>query len=77
MGRFDVPARVTDCHTTVPATLLVRLEAMAVPLDEGPRDRRRVGPFWIEEAPGALLAAAAIVVLYVALFFLAVAMRPA
>ncbi len=77
MGRFGVPARVADCHTTVPGTLLVRLEAMAVPLDEGAPGRRRVGPFWIEEGPGALLAGAAIVLLFAALFILAVAMRPA
>ena len=77
MGWFDVPARVTDCHTTVPGTLLVRLEAMAVPLDEGAPGRRRVGPFWIEEGPGALLAGAVIVALFAALFILAVAMRPA
>ena len=77
MGRFDVPARVTDCHTTVPGTLLVRLETMVVPLDEGSPGRRRVGPFWIEEGPGALIAGAAIVVLFAALFILAVAMRPA
>jgi hypothetical protein len=77
MGRFDVPARVTDCHTTVPGTLLVRLDAMAVPLDEGFPGRRRVGPFWIEEGSGALLGGAAIIALFVALFLLAVAMRPA
>jgi hypothetical protein len=77
MGRFDVPADVTDCHTTVPGTLLVRLESMVVPLDEGAPDRRRVGPFWIEEGPGALIAGAAIVVIFAALFILAVAMRPA
>jgi hypothetical protein len=77
MGRFELPARVTDCHTTVPGTLLVRLEAMAVPLDEGAPGRRRVGPFWIEEGPGALLAGAVIVALFAALFILAVAMRPA
>jgi hypothetical protein len=77
MGRFDLPARVTDCHTTVPGTLLLRLDAMSVPLDEGAPGRRRVGPFWIEEGPGALLAGAAIVVLFAALFILAVAMRPA
>ena len=77
MGRFEVPARVTDCHTTVPGTLLVRLETMVVPLDEGAPGRRRVGPFWIEEGPGALIAGAAIVVLFAALFILAVAMRPA
>jgi hypothetical protein len=50
---------------------------MAVPLDEGAPGRRRVGPFWIEEGPGALLAGALIVVLFAALFILAVAMRPA
>jgi hypothetical protein len=50
---------------------------MAVPLDVGAPDRRRVGPFWIEEGPGALLGGAAIVVLFAALFILAVAMRPA
>jgi hypothetical protein len=77
MGRFDVPARVTDCHTTVPGTLLVRLEAMGVPLDEGAPGRRRVGPFWIEESPGALIAGAAIVLVFAVLFILAVAMRPA
>ncbi len=77
MGRFGLPARVTDCHTTVPGTLLVRLKAMAVPLDEGAPDRRRVGPFWIEESPGALLAGAAIIAIFTALFLLAVAMRPA
>ena len=77
MARFDVPARVTDCHTTVPARLLVRFTAMAVPLDEGAAGRRRIGPFWIEEGPGALLGGAAIVVLFAALFLLAVAMRPA
>jgi hypothetical protein len=77
MARFGVQARVTDCHTTVPGTLLVRLKAMVVPLDEGAPSRRRVGPFWIEEGPGALIAGAAIVVLFAALFILAVAMRPA
>jgi hypothetical protein len=50
---------------------------MAVPLDEGFPDRRRIGPFWIEEGPGALVGGAVIVVLFVALFLLAVAMRPA
>ena len=77
MRRFDLPARVTDCHTTVPGTLLVRLEAMAVPLDEGAPDRRRVGPFWIEESSSDLLGAAAIIAVFAALFILAVAMRPA
>ena len=50
---------------------------MPVPLDEGFPGRRRVGPFWIEEGPGALLAGAVIVALFAALFILAVAMRPA
>lgn len=77
MGRFDVPGRVTDCHTTVPGTLLVRLDAMAVPLDEGFVGRRRIGPFWIEESPGAVLGGAAIIIVFALLFLLAVAMRPA
>ena len=77
MGRFALPARVTDCHTTVPGILLVRLEGMAVPLDEGAPGGRRVGPFWIEEGRGALLAGAAIIAIFAALFVLAVAMRPA
>ena len=77
MARFDLLARVADCHTTVPGTLLLRLESMVVPLDEGAPGRRRVGPFWIEEGPGALLAGAAIVLLFAALFILAVVMRPA
>ena len=50
---------------------------MAVPLDDGAPGRRRVGPFWIEEGPGALVAGAVIVVLFALLFALAVAMRPA
>ncbi len=77
MGPLVVPVGVADCHTTVPGTRLVRLEAMAVPLDEGSPRRRRVGPFWIEEAAGALWAGAAIVALFAALFILAVVMRPA
>jgi hypothetical protein len=36
-----------------------------------------VGPFWIEEEPGALLAGAVIIAVFAALFILAVAMRPA
>ena len=77
MGQSKVPARVADCHTTVPAILLLPLEAMPVPLDEGFPGRRRVGPFWIEEGPGALLAGAVIVAIFAALFIIAVAMRPA
>jgi hypothetical protein len=50
---------------------------MAVPLDVGAPGRRRVGPFWIEEGPGALLGGVAIVALFAALFILAVIMRPA
>ena len=50
---------------------------MAVPLDEGAPGRRRVGPFWIEEGPGARVAVAVIVVLFAVLFVIAVAMRPA
>jgi hypothetical protein len=48
-----------------------------VPLDEGAPDRRRVGPFWIEEGFG-LVAVGALIVLAVAvLYILAVIDRPA
>jgi hypothetical protein len=77
MGWIDVPAHVTDCHTTVPGTLLVRLGPMAVPLDEGFPGRRRVAAFWIEESPAALAGGAAIILVFAVLFLLAVAMRPA
>ncbi|MFI5285943.1 MAG: hypothetical protein ACHQ4F_06445 [Candidatus Dormibacteria bacterium] len=50
---------------------------MAVPLDEGFPERRRLGPFWIEESPAALAGGAAIILVFAALFILAVAMRPA
>ena len=53
------------------------LARMAVPLDQGAPGRRRVGPFWIEEGPGALLAGVVIVAVFAVLFVLAVAMRPA
>jgi len=43
-----------------------------VPIDEGARGRRRIGPFWIEEGPGALLAGAAIIAIFAALFVLMV-----
>lgn len=49
---------------------------MAIPLDEGPPDRRRVGPFWLEEGNGALLLGGAILVVFIALFLIAVAFRP-
>ncbi|MFZ0128355.1 MAG: hypothetical protein WB808_00945 [Candidatus Dormiibacterota bacterium] len=50
---------------------------MAVPLDEGFPGRRRVAAFWIEEGPAALAGGAAIILVFAALFILAVAMRPA
>lgn len=49
---------------------------MAIPLDEGAPDRRRLGPFWLEEGTGGLLLGAALVSLFIALFLLAVAFRP-
>jgi hypothetical protein len=48
-----------------------------VPLDEGPRDRRRVGPFWIEEGMGSVALGAAILVAALALYLLAFLTRPA
>lgn len=47
-----------------------------VPLDEGPRDRRRVGPFWIEEGFGLLAVGALMLLVVSVLFVLAVIERP-
>jgi hypothetical protein len=48
-----------------------------VPIDEGPQDRRRIGPFWIEEGLGLVIAGALILAAIVALYALAVVLRPA
>ena len=42
-----------------------------VPLDEGYAGRRRIGPFWIEEGLGLVLAGGLIVIAVVALYVLA------
>jgi hypothetical protein len=47
-----------------------------VPLDEGPRDRRRVGPFWIEEGFGVLALGAVILLVVALLYVFAVVNRP-
>ena len=47
-----------------------------VPLDEGSKDRRRVGPFWIEEGFGVLALGAVILVAVAVLYLLAVLNRP-
>lgn len=58
-------------------TLCYRPEAMpTVPIDEGPRDRRRVGPFWLEEGTGLVLVGAAILAVFTVLYVLAVVNRP-
>lgn len=48
-----------------------------VPIDEGAKDRRRIGPFWIEEGMGLVVAGAAIIAVVAALYILAVILRPA
>ncbi len=48
-----------------------------VPIDEGARDRRRVGPFWIEEGFGLVVGGALFLAAVVALYMLAVVLRPA
>jgi hypothetical protein len=48
-----------------------------VPIDEGAKDRRRIGPFWIEEGVGVLVAGAVILAAVIALYALAVVLRPA
>lgn len=53
-------------------------EAMhPIPLDEGDPDRRRIGPFWIEEGMGLVITGAVIVAVVVALYIVAVVLRPA
>jgi hypothetical protein len=55
-----------------------RLSAMQpVPIDEGAKDRRRIGPFWIEEGLGVVVAGGLFLVVVVALYVLAVVLRPA
>ena len=49
---------------------------LTVPLDEGPADRRRVGPFWIEEGTRALVLGAAILAVIIGLYVVAVILRP-
>jgi hypothetical protein len=48
-----------------------------VPIDEGAKDRRRIGPFWIEEGVGLVVAGAVILAVVAALYILAVVLRPA
>jgi hypothetical protein len=43
-----------------------------VPLDEGARDRRRLGPFWIEEGSRLLWVGGIIVAVVICLYVLAV-----
>lgn len=45
---------------------------MAIPLDEGFRGRRRLGPFWVEEGFGLVAAGAVILAVVVALYILAI-----
>ena len=49
---------------------------MTVPLDEGEERRRRIGPFWIEEGLGLLGLGILIVVVFLALFAIALVNRP-
>jgi len=47
-----------------------------VPLDEGPAGRRRVGPFWIEEGMGLVIAGALLLAAVITLYIVAVVNRP-
>jgi hypothetical protein len=47
-----------------------------VPIDQGPRGRRRVGPFWIEEGLGVVGLGALLLAMVVALYVLALIYRP-
>ena len=46
-----------------------------VPLDEGARDRRRIGPFWIEEGFGLLAAGGLILAVVLCLYAIAVVLN--
>lgn len=46
-----------------------------VPIDEGPRDRRRVGPFWLEEGTGLVVVGALFLLVFAVLYTLAVVNR--
>jgi hypothetical protein len=48
-----------------------------VPIDEGAKGRRRIGPFWIEEGLGLVVAGAVFLAAVIALYLLAVVLRPA
>jgi hypothetical protein len=48
-----------------------------VPIDEGAKDRRRIGPFWIEEGLGVVAGGGLFLIVVVALYVLAVVLRPA
>jgi hypothetical protein len=48
-----------------------------VPIDEGAKDRRRIGPFWIEEGLGLVAAGGVFLAVVAALYVLAVVLRPA
>ena len=48
-----------------------------VPLDEGDPNRRRIGPFWIEEGVGLLWLGAAILIVVVGLYLVAVILNRA
>ena len=47
-----------------------------VPIDEGPQDRRRVGPFWLEEGTGLVVVGAVILVVFAVLYTIAILNRP-
>lgn len=47
-----------------------------VPLDEGPPDRRRIGPFWIEEGLGLVALGGVILAVVAVLYALAIVHRP-
>ncbi len=47
-----------------------------VPIDEGPRDRRRVGPFWLEEGTGLVVVGAVLLAVFAVLYVLLTVNRP-
>ena len=83
-ARRRPPPPLNECDSELPGIGHISPESdnaatvwgVAIPLDEGAQDRRRVGPFWLEEGTSGALLGGALLALFVVLFVLAVIFRP-
>ncbi len=65
----------TGVTAALPALVLPSRAMPTVPIDQGPPDRRRVGPFWLEEGTGLVVVGAVILLVFAVLYTLAVLNR--